>query len=202
MAYKQKSSPLNKGVTDAETMNAPIDNRMGNVTGRSFMSKHSIWKSALPYGSPLHVEKTKAEIKKDKQDERSADKLTNQEKRATNQTNRQSNRAENKTKRQGDRATAKEKFKGEAAAAKTATDATRISDKAGRVEKRQVGEDYRKAKSDIKTGERQEWSDRDVDSDSGLSSYKVKGKVKLDRKAIKKQAGDEATKKAAKRAKK
>jgi len=52
MAYKQKSSPLNKGVRDAETMNTPIDNRMGNVTGRSFMSQHS--KSAINYGSPLY----------------------------------------------------------------------------------------------------------------------------------------------------
>ena len=63
MAYKQKSSPLNKGVIDAETMNTPMDNRMGNVTGRSFMSQHS--KSAINYGSPLHAEKTSAEIKED-----------------------------------------------------------------------------------------------------------------------------------------
>ena len=41
MAYKQKSSPLNKGVRDAETMNTPIDNRMGNVTYGSWMSQHS-----------------------------------------------------------------------------------------------------------------------------------------------------------------
>ena len=52
MAYKQKSSPLNKGVRDAETMNTPIDNRMGNVTYGSWMSQHS--KSAINYGSPLY----------------------------------------------------------------------------------------------------------------------------------------------------
>ena len=201
MAYKQKNSPLNKGVIDAETMNTPMDNRMGNVTGRSFMSQHS--KSAINYGSPLHAEKTSAEIKEDKQTTKAADKVTNQEKRATKQENRQSDRAKNKTTRQKDRATAKQKFKGEAAAAKTASDATRASNKAGRVEKRQVSEDYRTAKSDTKTVERQEWADETkYDSYSGLSSYKIKGRVKLDRKAIKKQAGDEATKKAAKRAKK
>lgn len=196
MAYKQKSSPLNKGVKDAETMNAPIDNRMGNVTGRSFMSKHSIWKSALPYGSPLHAEKTAKERLAEAKEARKAPGKAVRDARKDVKT-------ENKTTRQNKRTASKQKFKGEAAAAKTATDATRVSDKAGRVEKRQVGKDYRKAKSDIKTGERQEWSDAtNQDSDSGLSSYKVKGKVKLDRKAIKKQAGDEATKKAAKRAKK
>mgnify|MGYP003146758530 CR=1 FL=1 len=189
MAYKQKSSPLNKGVKDAETMNAPIDNRMGNVTGRSFMSQHS-------KSSPLHAEKTAKERLAEAKEARKAPGKAVRDARKDVKT-------ENKTTRQNKRTASKQKFKGEAAAAKTATDATRISDKAGRVEKRQVGKDYRKAKSDIKTGERQEWSDAtNQDSDSGLSSYKVKGKVKLDRKAIKKQAGDEATKKAAKRAKK
>ena len=72
-----------------------------------------------------------------------------------------------------------------------------------RGEKRQVRKDYRQAKSDIKTGERTEWADiTKPESDSGLSSYKIKGKVKLDRKAIRKQARETAAEKAAKRAKK
>ena len=200
MAYKQKNSPLNKGVIDAETMNTPMDNRMGNVTGRSFMSQHS--KSAINYGSPLHStleripEKTaKERLAKAKEERRAPGKKVRDARKDV--------RTENKTNKQADRATAKQKFKGEAAAAKTASDATRASNKAGRVEKRQVSEDYRTAKSDTKTVERQEWADETkYDSYSGLSSYKIKGRVKLDRKAIKKQAGDEATKKAAKRAKK
>ena len=176
-----------------ELTDMPIDDgRMGNVTGGSWMSKHS--KSALNYGSPLHAEKSKAEIKKDKQTEKAANKDT-----------RQGNRAEAKTKRQGKRAADKQKFKGEAAAAKTASDAINTANKLERIENKQVRKDYRKAKSDVKDAGKK--GDKyTTDSKTGVRTKNPKQK-NASRKFVKDKAtgillDNLAAKKAAVRAKK
>ena len=180
MAYKQKSrrsnSPLN--ISRELSKGGDVLDETAQRSG-SFMSKHT--QSGLNYGSPLHAamvgdapEKTAKEKLADAKEARKAPRKAVRDARKDVKT-------ENKATRQKERA----------------------ANKAGRVEKRQGRKDYRQAKSDIKTGERQEWADETkFDSDSGLSSYKIKGKVKLDRKAIREQARETAAEKAAKRAKK